>query len=1118
MSTGKRQSDAQPDAAITVKKARLTEPSESLKARVRESLQGMGIGDSFLGCPIPASLCCPITTAFIENPVMATDGYTYERTHIERWFMSKSTSPMKNVVIAKDLTTNQNIKASIDEYVTERARELQRSEQNLEVSPLALDATFQGTKDMGPVKSLAELAGMFAKLDGMRDLLAETLKDWGPPKIVVVGSESSGKSSVLERLMMTPLLPRDQEMCTRLPIHIYLRRSKIHEAPVLEVYDTKQKKTVSSQTMTAEQGAKDVSDEMKKILLELNEEEGVTGDKIIKIHIKSPNVPCLDLIDMPGLVVSGNSEALRAKLPDKTKKLVTDHIQSADGKNSLYLAILKSTQQPNSAEAMKIVDEFQLSSKTFGVFTHCDELAAPGLARKLKEWVLDPSKKHGQGKVLEPYGWVATTNVPAENCNTNFERLQSQAQAEVGIFKKLGFDDLLTQGLASHGALVSRLNTAFVRHLKTTWVPNTLQRICEEQGKLEFENAKLGMPPAHMDEREAQAAVRNVIAQAVKKGLDTGIPLLADKYAKSVLLNMQEDIHVTVQTAIIDSIPESWSPASDSVILSRQQETRICSWVAAQKKHPVKLQLLYRASRDGWKGMDFHSRCDNKGATITVIKRTDQSGNVLGKIFGGYADVAWNSNGVVTDPSAFLFSMSAGSVGSTELRVGDRVQLMRDKQNFYGSTIHDLQAGETGIIEHIRLNSIRQNSEEISVRQNFDVLVNSQWYPVSFLESVAYCGAPFKMALSNHLLHCSPAYGPTFGAGGQILLLVAADANANTKSYTNIAMDQLPLGVTTGAESIGPLNFEAAEIEVFQVVVSDVTPFSFVVPPGSFNQVFKLAPDMDGPLMHLCDRYLQHNTSFWADSVKELLPTDTTVPPKYSSHGAVDEFLRNPPLLLFERFGGKNNVIAKLTDENEAFRQQEVHTQIRAAVSGFAKRFNSEVASIDAWPKILTQDGVVVDVVKTDRVTSLKNDIVLSFLRYNTDMLESLLQRVDTLVGQATLIENCASNRQDILQKIVQLERARDGIIELLCEHAQGKEESNHADLVCRVGTCCVVIKTLPELSTPSAQYAEISRGSVVTVYRVGSCGELFLRYGSPAREGLAAKNQVGSFYVLTHD
>jgi len=205
MSSGKRRSDEQSDATSTVKKARLAEPSQVLKARALEKLQAKGITAG-----IPASLLCPITGGIMHNPVIAKDGHTYERACIEKWFMSKLTSPMTNLAIKPSLITNQNIKASIDEYVLERARELQRQEQSPGILPLALDATFQGIKDMGPVKSLAELAGMFAKLDGMRELLAETLKDWGPPKIVVVGSESSGKSSVLERLMMTPLLPRDQ--------------------------------------------------------------------------------------------------------------------------------------------------------------------------------------------------------------------------------------------------------------------------------------------------------------------------------------------------------------------------------------------------------------------------------------------------------------------------------------------------------------------------------------------------------------------------------------------------------------------------------------------------------------------------------------------------------------------------------------------------------------------------------------------------------------------------------------------------------------------------------------------------------------------------------------------
>ena len=43
-----------------------------------------------------------------------------------------------------------------------------------------------------------------------------------------------------------------------------------------------------------------------------------------------------------------------------------------------------------------------------------------------------------------------------------------------------------------------------------------------------------------------------------------------------------------------------------------------------------KWTLLYRASRDGFGASDFHSRCDNKSNTITLIKAEN------GNIFGGF--------------------------------------------------------------------------------------------------------------------------------------------------------------------------------------------------------------------------------------------------------------------------------------------------------------------------------------------------------------------------------------------------------------------------------------------------------------------------------------------------
>jgi hypothetical protein len=67
--------------------------------------------------------------------------------------------------------------------------------------------------------------------------------------------------------------------------------------------------------------------------------------------------------------------------------------------------------------------------------------------------------------------------------------------------------------------------------------------------------------------------------------------------------------------------------------------------------------LLYRATRDGFTSQAFHSKCDGKGNTITIIK------NNLNYVFGGYASSAWNSSNTwINDPNAFLFSLRRAGV------------------------------------------------------------------------------------------------------------------------------------------------------------------------------------------------------------------------------------------------------------------------------------------------------------------------------------------------------------------------------------------------------------------------------------------------------------------------
>ena len=71
-----------------------------------------------------------------------------------------------------------------------------------------------------------------------------------------------------------------------------------------------------------------------------------------------------------------------------------------------------------------------------------------------------------------------------------------------------------------------------------------------------------------------------------------------------------------------------------------------------------KAVLLYRGSENDFSSAVFHSKCDNKGPTITIVK------SEKGNIFGGYSPVMWessNSWGEDIHKDSFLFSITRSS-------------------------------------------------------------------------------------------------------------------------------------------------------------------------------------------------------------------------------------------------------------------------------------------------------------------------------------------------------------------------------------------------------------------------------------------------------------------------
>ena len=74
-------------------------------------------------------------------------------------------------------------------------------------------------------------------------------------------------------------------------------------------------------------------------------------------------------------------------------------------------------------------------------------------------------------------------------------------------------------------------------------------------------------------------------------------------------------------------------------------------WFGAKQ---MKLELLYRSSRDGCNYEALHAKVDNKGPTLTVMT------TFKGEIFGGYISIPFDKNvqGKKTDAKAFLYSLT----------------------------------------------------------------------------------------------------------------------------------------------------------------------------------------------------------------------------------------------------------------------------------------------------------------------------------------------------------------------------------------------------------------------------------------------------------------------------
>ncbi|KAE9447001.1 hypothetical protein C3L33_21104, partial [Rhododendron williamsianum] len=301
------------------------------------------------------------------------------------------------------------------------------------------------------------------------------------PQVAVVGSQSSGKSSVLEALVGRDFLPRGSDICTRRPLVLQLLQIKRKPDGTEEEY--------GEFLHLPGKRFYDFGDIRREIQAETEKEaggnKGVT-DKQIRLKIFSPNVLDITLVDLPGI----------------TKVPVGD--QPSDIEARIRTMIMMTSPFNTVAYAFHLL---LTGYRTIGVITKLDIMDRGTDARNFL-----------LGKVIPlRLGYVGVVNRSQEDIMLN-RSIKDALVAEEKFFRSRPvYSDLADR--CGVPQLAKKLNQILVQHIKTL-LPGLKSRISTALVSVAKEHASYG----EITESKAGLLAHYIMVLVVRKIMGRALP------------------------------------------------------------------------------------------------------------------------------------------------------------------------------------------------------------------------------------------------------------------------------------------------------------------------------------------------------------------------------------------------------------------------------------------------------------------------------------------------------------------------------------------------------------------------------------------------------------------
>ncbi|CAN1307384.1 Dynamin-related protein 3A [Linum perenne] len=291
------------------------------------------------------------------------------------------------------------------------------------------------------------------------------------PQVAVVGSQSSGKSSVLEALVGRDFLPRGNDICTRRPL-------------VLQLVQTKRKSDGSQEEWgeflhRPDKRFFDFSEIRSEIEAVTAKEAGGNkgvSDKQIRLKIFSPNVLDITLVDLPGItkVPVGDQPT---DIESRIRTMIISYIKKP---SCLILAVTAANADLANSDALQVAGVADPDGyRTIGVITKLDIMDRGTDARNLL-----------LGKVIPlRLGYVGVVNRSQEDINLN-RSIKSALAAEEKFFRSHPVYSTVADRCGVP-QLAKKLNNILVQHIKAI-LPVLKTRVSDALVSVAKEHASYG--------------------------------------------------------------------------------------------------------------------------------------------------------------------------------------------------------------------------------------------------------------------------------------------------------------------------------------------------------------------------------------------------------------------------------------------------------------------------------------------------------------------------------------------------------------------------------------------------------------------------------------------------